>query len=189
MSNLPTEKPAQIQNTWFEGRALFGGKMKSISSIILLTALLMACSPSSLARSETVSWARQVASIEKRLANEAKQAKPLIDRITSRRPTQQELNELVDYNNRITSLYDELVYIRVPAEARTVHDEYVENYAKVADSARYYVLAIKQNDLAYFDKSAIASQDANRIGAKAYSDFEMLLKRYSISCEEIDFCE
>jgi hypothetical protein len=157
----------------------------------LLMFLIASCSssPESSARPDIITWAKQIAHIENQLEQEVSQAKPLIDRITSRLPTQDEIDQLFDYSNRITSLYNEIVGIETPLEARSVHEKYVENYAEIANSVRYYVLALKMNDLTYFDKSVTAAQEANRIGAEAYTDFESLLNKYSISCEEIDFCQ
>ena len=160
--------------------------------LIMSVGLIASCSTSSSAssgRPEIITWAKQIANLEKHMEYEVSQATPLTDKITSHPPTQDELTQLVEYSNRITALYNAMVSIEPPPEARTVHAKYVENYAKIADSVRYYVFAVKQNDLSYFDKSVTAAQDANRIGTEAYNDFEALLNRYSINCGEIDFCE
>lgn len=161
------------------------------SKFVLVTAVifLAACSTDSSDRSSVVTWAKQITNIETRLQAELDQAQPLLGRITTRPPTASELDQLVDYNNRVTSLYNELISIEPPAEVSPVHQRYVESYAKTADYVRYYVIAVKQNDLSYFDKSVTAAQEANRIREEAHSALEALLNRYSISCQEIDFCE
>ncbi|MEW6716256.1 MAG: hypothetical protein AB1345_01950 [Chloroflexota bacterium] len=160
-----------------------------IISLVFLMILIVACSSVSPERGEIVEWASQIARIEKQLEYETTYFQPLLDRITSRPPTNDELDQLTEYNNRITALYNEISNIYVPQKARSVHALFVENYAKISDTARYYVFAIKMNDLSYFDKSVLAAQEANRIGSEAYYAFEDLLDRYSISCREIDFCE
>jgi len=162
---------------------------KKIILLILLLSIFTACSTASPEREEIVKWASQIARIEKQLEYEITYFQPLINRVTSNPPTNEDLSQLTEYNNRITSLYNEISNLSVPQKAKTVHALYVENYAKVSDTARYYVLAIKMNDLSYFDKSVSAAQEANKLGDEAYSAFANLLDDYSISCSEIDFCE
>ncbi len=164
--------------------------MKTKVLFIMLFVFLVGCSSSSSSeRSDIVNWAKQIASLEKRLQSEINQFKPLSDRIVSRPPTSDELSQLTTHSNNVTALYNEIITITSPADAKSVHDQYIDSYAKTADYIRYYVIAVKQNDLTYFDKSVTAAQDANRIGAEAYSGFESILNKFSISCEEIDFCE
>ena len=162
---------------------------KKITLLIFLSIICVACSTVSPEREEIVEWASQIARIEKQLEYEITYFQPLIQRVTSQPPTNEDLNQLTEYNNRITALYNEISNLYVPQKARAVHALYVENYAKVSDTARYYVLAIKMNDLSYFDKSVLAAQESNRLGDEAYSAFANLLDDYSISCSEIDFCE
>lgn len=157
--------------------------------IILLVNIFVACSPLSPERAEIVEWASHIARVEKQLEYEVTNIQPLFDLITSRPPTKDELDQLTEYNNQITSYYNEISGIHVPQEARSVHTLYIENYAKISDMVRYYLLAVKMNDVTYFDKSILAAQEANRIGAEAYYAFEDLLEKYSISCREIDYCE
>ncbi len=163
--------------------------MKSKLSPILAAIFIVACSSGSSDRSSIVTWAKQFASIHNRVQANLDQVQPLIDRISTRPPSASELDQLVDYNNRITSSYNELIGIEPPPEAKAVHNKYVETYAKTADYVRYYLIAVKQNDLSYFDKSVTAAQEANRLGDEAYTAFQALLGRYSVSCQEIDFCE
>jgi len=163
-------------------------KAKVATSLVLI--FLMGCSSTSSSdRSSIINWAKQIASLEKRLENEITQAQPLMSKITSRPPTRSELDKLTGYSNNVTSLYNDIINIEPPSEAKSVHSQYVDSYAKSADYLRYYVIAIKQNDLSYFDKSVISAQEANRIGEQAHSSLEELLNRYSISCEEINYCE
>lgn len=163
--------------------------MKSKFALVLAVLFVVSCSSSSSDRASIVSWAKQIASIQNRLQAELDQAQPLLSRITARPPTSSELDELVDYNNRITALYNELIEVEPPEGAKATHAQYVETYARTTDYVRYYVIAIKENDLSYFDKSVTAAQEANRLAEGAHNAFEALLNRYSISCEEVDFCE
>lgn len=169
--------------------------MKSRFLIIFVAWIIAACIPTtsgnfnSSDRMSIIAWSIQIASLENRLEAEVNKAQPLIRKIADQPPTRSELKKLVDYNNEVTSLYNELINIEPPSDAKDVHEQFIEYYTSTTDYVRYYVLAIKQNDLSYFDKSVVAAQESNRRSAKAHSSFESLLNRYSISCEEIDFCE
>ena len=157
--------------------------------IIFLLSLTTSCSTISGERQEIIEWATDITNIEKRLEYEFDYYDPLIKSITNRPPTDKELSELNDFSNQITKIYNDASTLYVPKDARTTHSLFLNSYAYTADMARYYYLAIKMNDLEYFDKSVKASQEANRIGSEAYYSFEDLLDEYSISCSEIDHCE
>jgi hypothetical protein len=169
--------------------------MKSKVLLIFFAWILAACittTSSNINSSDRLSiivWSKQIANLENRLESEVSQAQPLIRKIADRPPTSSELKKLVNYNNEITELYNELINIEPPSDAENIHEQFIDYYTATTDYVRYYVLAIKQNDLSYFDKSVIAVQETNRKSAKAHSSFESLLNRYSITCEEIDFCE
>jgi hypothetical protein len=163
-------------------------KAKVATSLVFI--FLMGCSStSSSERSSITNWAKQVAGLEKRLANELAQAEPLTSSSTSRPHTGTELDELTRHSDNVTSLYNEIIKIEPPPEAKAVHSLYVDTYAKSADYLRYYVMSIRLNDVRYFDKSVTAVEEANRTGEQARSALIDLLNRYSISCEEIDFCQ
>ncbi|HAL17048.1 MAG TPA: hypothetical protein DCP32_09955 [Anaerolineaceae bacterium] len=172
--------------------------MKTKSLLAILFIFIVGCSSSSssersennsLEHSGIVNWATQIASLENRLKIEVVQFSALSGLIVSRPPTRDELSQLTKESNNITALYNEIINITPPIEAKSIHNKYIDHYAKTADYALYYVIAVKQNDLSYFEKSVNAVQDANRIGAEAYNDFEAILSKYSISCEEINFCD
>jgi hypothetical protein len=160
--------------------------------ILLSLILLCSCTPalsSTSNRSEIVGWARELSNFEKRAEILVDDIQPLMLIIVKRPPTPFELNQLNDFSNAMTSLYNQLLDMNPPKEARAIHNKYIESYAKSADFARFYVLSIRENNIDFFNLSTTAVQDANRIGADAYIDFANLLEEYSISCSEIDFCE
>ena len=162
-------------------------------ALVLLSALCLgACSPSDpdrSARSDIIIWASQIGVIESRLVLEIDRAAPLIDRVTDRPPTVSDLSQLSDYGNRMTSLYNDMAAITPPRDARQAQDLYVENYSLIEESARYYVLAIRLNNVDYFNRSAEAAAGANQVGSQAYFAFQDLLDQYSIVCSEINYCE
>ena len=171
-------------------------KIKSLFTILFI--FLIGCSSSSASersgnssseRSAIVNWATEIASLENRLEIEIIQFSALSNQIVSRPPTRDELSQLTKESNNITALYNEIINITPPIEVKSIHNKYIDNYAKAADYALYYVIAVKQNDLSYFEKSVNAVHDANRMGAEAYNDFEAILSKYSISCEDINFCD
>jgi hypothetical protein len=163
--------------------------MKYWIYIFLALTFLSGCSSSDSQRDEIISWAKQITSIETRLGTEILQAEPIINRVTKEKPSQSDLKQLIDYNNNVISLCNDLNNIVVPSDAKITHDKYVENYNKISDSVRYYVLLIQTGDVSYYDKSVSAAQEANKIGNEAFNLFQDLLDQYSISCEEIDYCE
>lgn len=151
--------------------------------------LNMACSTFSPERKEIVEWAYQIADLEKRLENTMISYQPLIEKISSRPPTNEEIEQLYEYHDQLVAIYNDALELHVPQEASSIHPLFVESYAKTSDSARYYIFAIKENDISYFDKSVLAAQKANSVGYDAFSAFENLLEKYAISCSEIYFCE
>ncbi len=164
-------------------------------TILFLLVLLCSCTPiissssTSSNRSEIVSWAIELSTLEKKAKLLVDGIQPLMLTIVKRPPTASELSQLNDYSNNITDLYNQIIGMNVPKEARDIHSKYVDNYGKIADSARYYVLAIRENNVDYFNKSVASAQEANRIGTDAYYDFTDLLEKYSITCTEINYCE
>ena len=171
-------------------------QFKPSISILLIFGFLVSCggpttqsSSQSTSRNEIVTWARKITSIEKQIENVYNEYQPLIRTITSSPPTSEEFDELRDYSNRMTSIYNKAIDIDPPYEARSVHRKHIEFYGKITDSVRYYMLAINQNDLEYFDKSVVAAKEANELTMDLDEELKILLDRYSISCEEIDYCE
>jgi hypothetical protein len=65
----------------------------------------------------------------------------------------------------------------------------VESYAQAANSVLYYINFFSSADISLFQNSVLAAQEANRIGSEGYNELIALLDEYSISCEEIDYCE
>jgi len=162
---------------------------KGIILFILIFTICVACSTDSSERREIVEWASQIARIEKQIESEIIYYQPLLNRIASRPPTSDELDQLTEYSDRIKAQYIEISKVSFPPEARSVHVLFIENYAKISDTARYYVMAIMMNDQSYYAKSVIAAEEASRTGNDAFNAFENLLDEYSISCAEIDLCE
>ncbi len=138
-------------------------KIKSLSTILFI--ILIGCSYSnssessestSSERSEIINWASQIASLENRLELVINKFTALSQQIASRPPTNDELSELTKINNEATDLYNEIIDIAPPIEVKSIHNKYIDNYSKMSESVLYYVIAIKQNDLNYFEKSASA---------------------------------
>ena len=122
---------------------------------IILTLLVLLCSctstlSSSSNSSEIVAWAKELSSIEKRAEILIDGIQPLMLTIVKRPPTSSESSQLNDYSNNVTSLYNQLVDMNPPDEAREIHNKYIDSYAKFDDSARFYVLAIRLNNVDYF---------------------------------------
>lgn len=171
--------------------------MRAKSLLIILAYVIISCSPvmssgtnpNSSERTNIIIWAKQIANLQNRFEARINQAQPLIKKISDNPPTRTDISQLVTYNNDITSLYNELIEIEPPPEARAVHEQYMDLFTSTTDSVRYYVYSVMENDLSYFDKSVEAAKETNQISTKAHSSFESILNRYSISCEEIDFCE
>ncbi|MDP2965598.1 MAG: hypothetical protein Q8N39_06100 [Pelolinea sp.] len=163
--------------------------MKKVTIFFIILILFCACSSPSSARSDIISWAKEIVALEKQSEIVFQNIQPLIATIVERPPTANELIQLNDYSNNVTFLYNQLIKINGPEEVRGVQSKYMDNYAKMADSARYHVLAIRNNNIDYFNKSVSAAQDANRIGDDAYNDFIQLINKFSISCSDINYCE
>lgn len=161
--------------------------MQSFFGVMFI--FLVACTPSPPGRTDVVIWARQISNLENRLEKEINQSKPLADRITSRPPNQDDLDQLTHYNDAVSAIYNDMIAMRVPPEAKSVHEEYVQNLSAIADSVRNYLLAVRLNDLSYYDRSVTSAEEAHRNGIMANNDFAALLNRFSISCQEIDFCQ
>ncbi len=194
--NLITINAFITKNEGCHMKRFFNFQLKPSISILLIFGFLVSCggpttqySSQSTSRNEIVTWARKITSIEKQIENVYNEYLTLTRTITSSPPTSEELDELTDYSNRMTSLYNKAIDIDPPNDARSVHRKTIEFYGKITDSVRYYVLAINQNDLDYFDKSVIVAKDANELAKDLDEELEILLDRYSISCEEIDYCE
>ena len=162
---------------------------KRITLLMFFIFLFSACASNSQSRSEIFVWAKLITDLEKILESEILEAQSLMETIKLRPPNDYEYQQLVDYSDRFANLYNEIITIEPPEEARSAHNKFSERYAKTADYMRYYVLAIQMNDLNYFDKSVLAVQDANRIGEEANYQFKQLLEKYSISCDELDYCQ
>lgn len=159
----------------------------------LFIILICGCSSqniqSSSERSDIVEWAKQIAKYEKDAELVVNDFQKLTSDLVSRYPTNNELDKLTTYYNVINAMYNELSELEPPLKATSVHKKYVDNYSKVSDSILNYIIAVKQNDIIYFEKSVSASKEANQIGENAYREFIELLDDYSISCNEIDYCE
>lgn len=168
--------------------------MKRIFVALLLICLfIVGCvtqvSNNSKDRSDIVKWARQIAKYEKDSQIVMENYNQLTIGLVNHYPSEKEILQLTTYNNLITYMYNELLKIEPPPDSSSVHQNYVEYYSKASESILFYIIAIRQNDLSYFEKSVVASKEGNRIGDIAYAGFVELLNKYSISCEEIDFCE
>lgn len=82
-----------------------------------------------------------------------------------------------------------MVGIHVPPESIDAHKKYIQNYSDMANSLQYYYLFVLTSDFDYYVKSTESVHEANLSGMEAYQLFDAILQKYSISCDEIDFCE
>ncbi len=96
---------------------------------------------------------------------------------------------LNDYSDEMNRLSNEMTQLYSPSIARETQSKYAESYVKMSDAAFYYYMALRDNSTSYYEKSRESVQEANRIGSDAYTYFEDLLRKYNISCKEINFCE
>ena len=159
----------------------------------LFVFLLMGCSFSSSTqatdRDEIVEWAKQISSIEKSFSGVSEQLGSIMWKLKTQKPTNDDISQLLAGYNNINSLYNNLISINPPGRAQSIHDKYVESYAQAANSVLYYINFFSSADLSLFQKSVLSAQEGNRIGSEGYDELVLLLDEYSISCEEIDYCE
>ena len=143
----------------------------------------------SVERSDILQWAKQIATHENDAELVMQEFNSLAKELSTKYPSDNELSQLTMYYNLISYMYNELSQLNPPSEALSTHKNYVENYAKASDAILFYTIAVRQNDIEYFERSVAATKEGNRIGDKAYSGFIEILDQYSISCDEIDYCE
>lgn len=146
-------------------------------------------SKNSTTRSELINWAKKITSIELDYLEDTSEFNLLVDKLGQSPPTNQDCEELAKSYKKVAGFYSDLLSEIPPTEAHEVHSKYVKQYAQASNGILYYQIAVCQNDFTYFEKSVIASQEANRVGNEAYLEFVELMKRYSITCTEIDYCE
>ncbi len=159
----------------------------------LLIFFLIGCNPTSSTqateRDEIIEWAKKISSTEKSLSVEIEQIGSIMWKLKSQPPSNGDISQLSGCYNNITSLYNNLLSINPPVKAKSIHDKYVESYAQAANSVLYYINFFSSADISLFQNSVLAAQEANRIGSEGYNELIALLDEYSISCEEIDYCE
>lgn len=160
---------------------------------ILISVLLSACTPSisgqSSERKEVVVWASQIADIETRAELVMERYSTLQDKAQTRRPTQSEYDQLFAAGKEFNEFYNELNNLYSPLVAREIHLKWIESYAEMSNSMAHYISALRTNEITYIEKSREAAQEGNRLAGESYMEFEKLLDQYSISCQEINFCE
>ena len=159
----------------------------------LLIFFLIGCNPTSSTqateRDEIIEWAKKISSTEKSLSVEIEQIGSIMWKLKSQPRSNGDISQLSGCYNNITSLYNNLLSINPPVKAKSIHDKYVESYAQAANSVLYYINFFSSADISLFQNSVLAAQEANRIGSEGYNELIALLDEYSISCEEIDYCE
>jgi hypothetical protein len=166
---------------------------KLLISIFLLIFFLVGCSsnnPKTLSdREEIIKWAKEIASIHNRFEIIMSNYDFLSQVIQKRPPTKSELSQLTTCVNDVIELYNELDSFTPPKEALSIHAKYVESLTQASNAILYYKIAVSNNDMTYFEKSLNASYEGNLLSSEGYNNFVDLLDKYSISCEEINFCE
>ncbi len=153
--------------------------------LVFLIILITACENTTYARSDILAWAKQIAALQKKLISLAQRTEPFVQH----GPTKNDCNQLLDISYRSKDLYNEIIKLDYPDEARSVHNEFIESYAKHSDADRDYAFYVCQNDVSYYDKYSTALKEANRLNETAYHHFLDLTIQYSISCDEIDLCK
>jgi len=166
---------------------------KLINLLFVISICFVGCSNQGInnsdERSNIINWAKQIAKFERDSIIVMDEFNSLTIDISSHYPSDEELSQLTNCYNLITYMYNKLSEMNPPPNALSVHLNYVENYSKASDTILFYIIAVKQNDISYFEKSVAASKEGNRIGDEAYNGFADLLSKYSISCNETDYCE
>jgi len=148
------------------------------------------CSPgSSPVRGDVLQWAKQVVPLGKALKSENADHQVLVDALRTRIPTHDDCLQLREFTNQSSDLYNQMVRMHPPEQARSVYLEFVEAFSSNTDADRYYALYVCQNDVSYYDLHAQAVEATNRRGETALHDFKQLLEQYSISCGDVDMCE
>ena len=140
-------------------------------------------------RADIIRWAKEIASIQHRFEIITSNYDSLNQVIRKRPPTKSELSQLTTYVNDVIELYNELDSFTPPKEALSIHAKYVESLSQASNTILYYKIAVSNNDITYFEKSLNASYESNRLSSEGYNSFVDLIDKYSISCEEINFCE
>ena len=158
---------------------------------IMIPLLLGACSllRGGSSRSELVSWASQIANLEKQMDVEINSWSRLSGKIESRAPTQDEYKELVYFNERVTELYNSMIAVKPPPEVKDLHWKYIFEFAKATDAVSNYIMAVRMFEPAYMDKSTQAVQERDQLDQEANNDFQAFLDSYSIKCGEINYCQ
>jgi len=133
-----------------------------------------------------LTWAKQIANLQKTLIANVDSSNAFLQQ---RSPTSSDCPQLTDFADRSKDIYNQILKLSRPEEARSVHNEFVDSYSKSADADRFYAISICQDDVTYYDKYASALVDANRTNEAAFHDFKQLMDKYSISCDDVDLCE
>lgn len=163
--------------------------------IISIVALIFAfgCDPqqslSSPERSEIVDWAKIIVEIETENKEITDKFYILQRKLGTDFATYDDMAELKVIYETISGFYTKLNKMTPPTVATSVHRKFEEHYSLSSDTILQYYISVGQNDITYYEKSVVNSKEANRIGDEASDDFIELLIKYSISCEEINYCE
>jgi len=166
---------------------------KSLFSTFLLVMLLCACNPNNVQKSkerqEILSWAKVIAEIELDYLEITEDFYILQRKLGSSLPTYNDLTSLQVMYETISGFYTKTNKMNPPTAASLVHAKFSEKYALASDAILQYYISASQNDILYFEKSVTNSKGANKLNDEAYQGFIEILNKYSITCDEIEFCE
>jgi len=166
---------------------------KNFTLLIVLIVLVSGCSTlksnTSTERSEIIIWAKSVVAFKKNYKKETDEFSLIVNKLGYTLPTDDDFLRIKTIHNNITSMYNELSMMDPPTKASEVHKKYIKQYAQASKAILYYQMCVSQNDISYYEKYASAAKEGDLVGDDADESMLELLYQYSITCEEIDFCE
>jgi len=157
--------------------------------VAFLALCLVACGPNQKERADLIEWGKEIGGLQKNLVSSIHTSDAFILDLSTRVPNREDCNQLKEFIEPTTAIYNAALDLTPPEEARLVHNKFVDSFARNADVSKYYALYICENEASYYDQYTLAVTEANRLSEEAFHDLKVLMEDNSISCSEIDLCK
>ena len=142
-----------------------------------------------IAREQIVTWAKSIVSYENRFEVEKTEFENLSDILNRRDLNESEMNRLQTCQQNILAITKDSRNLKVPSYVSKTHLLIIDSYAKSYDVIYNFNQGVKYSKSYYFNDAVIASKESEEMRIIANDQFHKLMKEFSISCTEINFCK